>query len=80
MNAKKEEDRDKKLVYCSYINIHVYSRGDVEQRNLRMKKKKLNWQKKKTALPARELSSQKKRKRKQKERTEKGKQEKGRKG
>ena len=39
MNAKKEEDRDKKLVYCSYINIHVYSRGDVEQRNLRMKKK-----------------------------------------
>ena len=46
MNAKKEEDRDKKLVYCSYINIHVYSRGDVEQRNLRMKKKKLNWQKK----------------------------------
>ena len=79
MNAKKEEDRDKKLVYCSYINIHVYSRGDVEQRNLRMKKKKLNWPKK-TALPARELSSQKKRKRKQKERTEKGKQEKGRKG
>ena len=44
-----------------------------------MKKKKLNWPKK-TALPARELSSQKKRKRKQKVRTEKGKQEKGRKG
>ena len=89
---QKAESKNKKrgpedMVNKTYILFIPYTYKDpcIFQRRCRAKKsedekEKIKLAKKKTALPARELSSQKKRKRKQKERTEKGKQEKGRKG